>query len=209
MRHRKLGLAFFVCALICSFAGAARADVVTTIRFTELPNNTPINGVSLSGVTFGFAVNGAPSADASVRPIGPRNQTFVQCPCINGDAAGVLTLDFAAPTSVLSFGIARVTNVNLSPGATVRLFDPASALIGTYAVNLIRTPAFNSPEGLFSYTGAGVSRAVVTFDNPPAALLFAVDNVTFATPVPEPTTLVLLGTGLAGIAEIRRRRKKS
>lgn len=209
MKPNKFGLAFIGCVLVCLFAGTARADSVT-VRFDELPDGTPINNVNLFGVTFGFTLNGAASIDARFRRVGPRNQAYVQCPCLEGNAAGIMTLDFAAPTSTLSFGIARVTNLNLSPGATVQLFDLGSILIGTYTIDLVRLPAFDFPEGLFSYTGVPVSRAVVTFNNSSAALRFAFDNLTLdqpAAPIPEPATLLLLGTGLASAAGIRRRRQ--
>ena len=207
MKPTNFSLACSACLLMCLFAGTARADAVT-ISFDELPDNTPINNVSLAGVTFGFSLDGAASSDARFRQVGPRNQTYVQCPCLEGTAAGTLTLDFAQPTARLSFGIARVTNLNVIPGATIQLFDVGASLLSTHTIDLLRVPPFNFPEGLFSYTGAPVSRTVITFDNPLAGLRFALDNVMFegsAAPVPEPATLLLLGTGLAVVAVIRRR----
>ena len=210
MKPNKFSLAFIGCVLVCLFASTARADSVT-VRFDELPDGTPVNNLNLFGVTFGFTLNGAASTDARFRQVGPRNQTYVQCPCLEGNAAGVLGFDFAAPTSTLSFGIARVTNLNLFPGATIQLFDGGSVLLGTFTIDVVRVPTFNFPEGLFSYTGVPVGRAVITFNNPSAALRFALDNLTFdqpAAPIPEPATLLLLGTGLAGIVAIHRRRQQ-
>jgi len=100
---RKLRWVLFVfLVLACSTAVWA---AIVTLRFDELPFQ-PVDGLSFSGVTFGFTVAGVPSTDAHYNSFGPGIITYVQDPSLEGDATGTLSLDFDVPTPVLQFGVA-------------------------------------------------------------------------------------------------------
>ncbi len=156
-------------------------------------------------------MNNLLSADARYGASGPGTLTFVQGRVLEGDAAGILTLNFTTPTSLLSFGVALTSANNLTPGLTVELFDSALRSLGITAVNTTRLSALPLSEGLFSYTGEPISRAVINFNEGALSFplkRFAMDNLTHE-PIPEPTTMVLLGTGLVGVAAQMRRRRES
>jgi hypothetical protein len=179
----------------------------TTLTFDELPFQ-PVDNLSLLGVTFDFKVGGVDSTDAIYGAGGPGTITFVQDPSLEGNAAGILTLDFTEPTSLLNFGVALSTFGSLTPGFTVELFDPALMSLGITPVNTSSLLSFT--EGLFTYSGAPVTRAVIDF-NETAAGRFALDNLTFggSQSVPEPTsTLGVLAFGAFGGGSLLKRKRQ-
>ena len=159
-----------------SFNGA------TILNFNEVPE-TVANGFSLQGVTFGFKVAGLDSADAtfgaSIAPTG----TFqnLSSPVLEGNAAGILNIDFESPATNLSFAVARFATTDVLNGVRVSLFDSSLNLISTSTVNLLITQI--GPEGLFSYTGTtGVRRVRLDFTTVSAAVggnRFAIDNLAY------------------------------
>jgi Ca2+-binding RTX toxin-like protein len=159
-----------------SFNGA------TILNFSEVPE-TIANGFSLQGVTFGFKVAGLNSPDAtfgaSIAPTG----TFqnLSSPVLEGNAAGILNIDFESPATNLSFAVARFATTAVANGVRVSLFDSSLNLISTSTVNLLKTQL--GPEGLFSYTGmTGVRRVRLDFTTVSATVggeRFAIDNLAY------------------------------
>jgi hypothetical protein len=192
-----------ICILLVLMSTGA-ANAAFTLTFNELPTQ-PVNGLSYMGITFGFKVGGSPSTDAAYNAIGPGTLTYLQDPTLEGTTAGILTLNFAAPTDQLQFGVALNSYFAATPGYIVRLYDPSSLLIGVYSGNT--SPLVLWSEGQFTYSGTPVSRAAIGF-NDRVANRFALDNLTInpVSAVPAPGAVLLSSIGLGLVNWLRRRR---
>ena len=182
-------------------AGAAQAAV--TLTFDELPLQ-PVDGLSYMGVTFGFTVGGISSIDARYNSIGPGSITYLQDPVLEGNAAGILTLDFGQPTDQLQFGIALNSYNAVTAGYSVELFDTSHVSLGTFSGNTNCLMVW--AEDQFTYCGAPISRAVIDFNEQAVNVTrFAVDNLTF-NPIPAPGAVLLGSIGVGLVGWLRRRR---
>jgi hypothetical protein len=177
--RRLVLLASLLALLGVAFSTPAQAArPLTTLTFGELPFQ-PVDGLSFSGVTFGFEIGGVPSGDAVYNGLGPGVTTYVQDPSLEGSAFGTLTLQFDHPTTILRFGIARNCVCTLTPGVSVQLFSPG----GQHSQGQISLPTTSLgtfSEALFSYVGPAIQTAVITFPSANDAGRFALDNLTFA-----------------------------
>jgi hypothetical protein len=187
--------------MLVPLVSAGTADAAATLTFDELPFQS-VEGLSYKAVTFGFSVAGSPSSDAYYNAIGPGTLTYVKGKTLEGNARGILTLDFATPTDMLEFGIAFNTRSPVSEAYTVELFDQSLTLIGT--LNNDTNPLVYWSEGKFSYYGMPISRAVVDF-NQCYARRFAMDNLATNT-IPAPGAVLLGSLGAGCVGWLRRRR---
>ncbi len=175
-----------------------------TLTFTELTPR-PVNGGSLFGLTFSFSLNGRASDQAVYGASLPGGTTNVSPPALVGSTQEMLTFDFAQAPDFLRFGIAFNSCNTLDPGLTVQLFDGSLSLIGSFNVRTLSTTSFT--EALFNRSSVQIGRAVLTFNQNVST--FALDNLSFnSLAIPEPAALVLLGTGLAVVAALTKKRKK-
>ncbi len=160
------------------------SSTLTTLDFSERPTASA-DGQSVAGATFDFQIDGVDSVDAVYNTsIGLNSLTAVNLsdPVLEGNAAGVLSVDFAAPATSISFAVARQTTNNVANAVRVSLFDRNLMLISTSTVNTALLRSFS--EGVFSYAGTtGVRRMQLDFTSaPPTAAngpRFAIDNLSF------------------------------
>jgi len=184
--HALFFLAFVGWCVVCGTA--ARGASSTTLDFSEIPFQS-VDDLTYAGITFDFKIAGADSTEAFYNSFGPGTLSFVDDPSLTGDAAGVLTLDFAVPTSVVEFGLALSTADALSPGFRVELFSPGLISLGELPVDVFPTVgALGFSENRFEDSGTPIARATIRFDHQPGS--FALDNLTFL-PVPEPSAFML------------------
>ena len=192
---------FLAVCVLATLMSAGAAEAAVTLTFDELPYQS-VDGLSYKGITFGFSMDGSPSTDAHYNAIGPGLLTYVQDASLEGNAQGVLTLDFASPTNMLEFGLALDTRRPLADAFTVELFDMTMTSLGTITEST--DPLILWSEGQFSYTGAAISRAVISF-NDQYARRFAIDNLT-ANTIPAPGAILLGSLGAGCVGWLRRRK---
>ena len=195
MLKRLRGAAVAIALLVP--APAAQAGLITMDELIF----QPLNGVSVKGVTFS-------TADASARFGQPSGGvgSHVSEPAAFGVVGTTLTLDFAAPTSFLSFGFALNTTGSAGDdGVSVELLDSASASLGTFTALTDSLTNAGFEEGMFDVSAAGISRAVIEFSHLDTASAWLLDNVEFEMAMPEPGALAIFGLGLLGLGLVRRR----
>ena len=209
MAVKRVALTMFVSAFLCTAlltAVPASADPVT-LTFDEVPRQS-VHGLDVQGLAFEFRVGGVPSPDAFYNENGPGG-FLTELAVLGGDAAGVVSLRFAALTSAIRFNVVLSTIAELQPGFTVELFDASSQSLGAVGVATTNAPFFTG--GTFSYAGAPVGLAVIDFNEAgfPAvgSRRFALDFLTYDAAVPEPATWLLTATGLAALRVRSSRRR--
>jgi len=197
----------FVCAMVVLLlASSAAWTAPVTLTFDEYLN-IPVNGMTVKGVTFGFTGGDATyGTEAGPGPVAG----FFNPPDLEGSTSGTLTMSFADPTTSLSFSgsLNNAEMIFISPAFYLALFGPTSQLIGNFTMDVARQPNDGLyPVGQFSYSGSLVSRVVVTF-NSAVAPRFAIDNLTYDGVIPEPSTVLALLCGVAGMGGLLWRRRK-
>jgi hypothetical protein len=187
-------------ALAPAAAQAVTFDFEANAQGTTTPFTDTVSGLS---ATFTGSASVCASGGLFVTLTG---NVLIQEHCSPNDQTGSLGISFSSDLSSVSFDFATVELVPGTAGAlTVQAFENTN-LVTTTVVPSTVPPGHPGGEGVASVT-ATFDRLVLTGDT--TDTLLAIDNINAAVPsqAPEPTSIALLGAGLAGLVLVGRRRR--
>jgi PEP-CTERM motif-containing protein len=196
VRPLRLALLATVLAVLSSPLQAA----TIVIDFESLNEGDFVGGLLGPDVTFSNASILTAGSSLNELEFPPQSGTNVAV-----DTGGAMRLDFAAPISSFS------AYFTYAAPLTLEFFDASSNSLGVvtslFGENYVSTG--NPTNELLSAAFAGT--AFLTISGSPLGGSFLIDDVSFETtdvaPVPEPSTILLIGSGLAAWGYSKRRRR--
>lgn len=174
----------------------------TLLTFDGYATGTEVNGLIVSGVQFQYSLgNGKLLMGGGP---GVTNNIYPQNITAGGPGVGTLKLTLPNLVNAFGYGYAVLSFDSVPNATTITLFD-GTTNVGSLSYNGLLDPEF---AGGFAGIQSTIpfNNAVLSFN----ALAFAVDNVSIGpAAVPEPSTIILLLSWLAGLVWIRLRRSSS
>lgn len=186
----------WLCASIfLSWAGIAQAYA---IDFESLGDGDPV-GLSYPGIDFSNVTVIRAGLSLNDFEFPPRSGEAVAF-----DDGGVMLLSFAAPIEFFE-GFVTYTESLL-----ITAFNSSNAVVATSTTLFANNLALSGDSGskvneVLRLSGDGIRRIEIAGN--PGGTSFVLDDVSFrlASPVPEPTSLILCGAGLAAVVLLRTR----
>ena len=163
----------------------------TLTTFTGIANGAEVNGLIVDGIQFNYSLgNGQVIIDGGPGPtndISPPNIVSIR------DDTGVLRLALPSFVDTFGYGYAILNSGAVANATTINLFSGATN-VGSLSYSGVSDPTFTGGfAGIQSTIPFNIVQ--ITF-NSVVAPAFALDNIRTATTVPEPSTMLLVGTGI-------------